>query len=400
MSTHPSPETKTLPFSFDDTQIAFKLKSDAELKKAHLLFRFFGFKWLIAAGPILTSAAFALRLPIKPLIKNTIFAQFCGGENIDECKHASDQLWKQHVSTILDYSVEGAEEEAVFDQTATEIIKTIDKAAESENISFSVFKVTGIGRFALLEKLNFSRPLTPDEVAEKQRVEARFDKICAHAYEKGVRLLVDAEETWIQEAIDRMTMDAMCKYNKERAIIYNTLQLYRHDRVEFLKRSIANAIGHDCHAGFKLVRGAYMEKERKRAQEKGYLSPIQPDKESADKDYNAALKICMEHIDRVSICAGTHNEESCYYLARLMEANEIAPSDERIYFSQLLGMSDHISFNLSNAGYNVAKYVPYGPVKAVLPYLTRRAQENSSVAGQAGRELTLIERELKRRKLN
>lgn len=397
MSIPPMPETNIQPFSFDDTQIAFQLKNDAELKKARMLFRFFEYKWLIAAGPALTKTAFALRLPIKPLIKNTIFAQFCGGETIGECSKTSAQLWSGKVSTILDYSVEGAEEEAVFDSTAAEIIKTIDKAATSPYISFSVFKVTGIARFDLLEKINYQQVLTPDEVAEKQRIENRFDKICNHAYQNGVRLLIDAEETWVQNTIDRMATDAMHKYNKEQAIIYNTLQLYRHDRVEFLKRGIADAIGNNYFAGYKLVRGAYMEKERKRAQEKGYPSPIQPDKSAADKDYNAALQICMEHIGHVSICAGTHNEQSCEYLAQLMQQKGLQPDDKRVYFSQLLGMSDHISFNLANAGYNVTKYVPYGPVKAVLPYLTRRAQENSSVAGQVGRELSLIEKELKRR---
>ena len=396
---NPQPEVKPLNFSFDDTTIAFRLKSDNELKKAHFLFRMFGYKWLITSGPVLARVAFTLHLPIKSIIKNTIFAQFCGGETIEECAATSEQLWKYKVSTILDYSVEGAQDEAVFDATAAEIIKTINKAAVSENIAYSVFKVTGIGRFALLEKLNLKKSLSPDEVAERQRFETRFDKICSTAHEKGVRLLVDAEETWIQDVIDTMVTLAMEKYNKQRAIIFNTLQMYRHDRVEFLKRDIAHAIGHNYYAGYKLVRGAYMEKERKRAREKGYPSPIQPDKASTDIDYNKALKICVEHIDRVSICAGTHNEESSWYLAQLMFDHSIAPNDERVYFSQLLGMSDHISFNLSDAGYNVAKYVPYGPVKAVLPYLTRRAQENSSVAGQAGRELTLIEKELKRRKL-
>lgn len=399
MSSPYTPETNTLPFSFGNTEIAFRLKNNNELKKAHMLFRLFGYKWLIAAGPSLVKMALALHLPIKSLIKNTLFAQFCGGETIDECRETSQRLWSSKVSTILDYSVEGAEEEAVFDATAAEIMRTIDMAAVQPHLSFSVFKPTGIGRFALLEKINAGYTLTPDELAEKQRMESRFDKICRHAYEKSVRLLVDAEETWIQEAIDRMVTDAMHKYNKEKAIVYNTLQLYRHDRVEFLKRNIADAIGHDYYAGFKLVRGAYMEKERKRATDKGYPSPIQPDKAAADKDYNLALEICIEHIDRVSLCAGTHNEQSCIYLAQLMQEKGIQPDDSRVYFSQLLGMSDHISFNLAEAGYNVAKYVPYGPVRAVLPYLTRRAQENTSVAGQAGRELTLIEKELERRKL-
>jgi proline dehydrogenase len=387
-------------FSFENTEIAFQLKNDKELKKAHLLFRFFGYKWLIAIAPALTHIALKLRLPIKGLIKNTVFAQFCGGETIGECTPTSKQLWSCKVGTILDYSVEGADDEEALDATKNEIISTINEAAAHEHICFSVFKVTGISRFSLLEKINSRKPLTPDEVAEKQRVENRFDAICRHAYEKGVCLFVDAEESWIQDAIDNLATEAMHKYNKEKAIVYNTLQMYRHDRIAFLKKSIADAQGNGYYAGFKIVRGAYMEKERKRAKDKNYQSPIQPDKSTTDKDYNLALEICMEHIDIVSICAGTHNEESSIYLTKLMARKELKNNDTRIYFSQLLGMSDHISFNLSDAGYNVAKYVPYGPVKAVLPYLTRRAQENSSVAGQAGRELRLINDELQRRKLN
>ncbi len=392
--------TKPLPFSFDDTEIAFKLKSNAELKKAHLLFRLFAFKWLIALGPALANIAFTLRLPIKGIIKNTLFAQFCGGETINECQPTSQQLWQGKVSTILDYSVEGSDDEASLDTTKSEIIQTINEAATHDYICFSVFKITGIARFALLEKMNAGKALSPDEVAEKQRVESRFDAICRHAYQKGVCVLIDAEESWIQDAIDHLATQAMHKYNKEKVVVYNTLQMYRHDRIAFLKKSIAEAESNNYHVGFKLVRGAYMEKERKRAKENNYTSPIQPDKAAADRDYNLALEICVQNIDRVSICAGTHNEQSSEYLAQLMQVKGIQNNDTRVYFSQLLGMSDHISFNLANAGYNVAKYVPYGPVRAVLPYLTRRAQENSSVAGQASRELRLIETELKRRKLD
>lgn len=387
-------------FSFNDTKIAFKLKSDKELKKAHLLFRFFGFKWLITIGPLLTSIALNLKLPIKGLIKNTIFAQFCGGETIVECRQTSEQLWSSGVGTILDYSVEGAQEEAVFDATAKEIIRTINEGKNNAHIELCVFKTTGIARFALLEKLNSKKSLNPDEVAERQRFENRFDAICKHAYENDVVILVDAEETWIQDVIDNLATEAMHKYNQQKAVVYNTLQMYRHDRIAYLKKSIAEAEGNNYYAGFKIVRGAYMEKERKRAKDKNYESPIQPTKEATDKDYNLALDICIEHIDRVRLCAGTHNEYSSEYLTQLMTENGITNNDKRIFFSQLLGMSDHISFNIANAGYNVAKYLPYGPVKDVLPYLIRRAQENSSVAGQAGRELKLIEEELKRRRLD
>lgn len=398
MSTTSLKEGSPKALSFENTKIAFQLKNDKELKKAHLLFRVFGLKWLITIAPALTTIALKLRLPIKGIIKNTVFAQFCGGETIKECEPTSKQLWSCKVGTILDYSVEGADDEASLDATKNEIISTINQAATHEHICFSVFKVTGISRFSLLEKINNGKPLTPDEVAEKQRVVNRFDAICQQAYEKNVCLLVDAEESWIQDAIDNLVEEAMLKYNKKKAIIYNTIQMYRHDRIAYLKKSIAEAKGNNYCAGFKVVRGAYMEKERKRAKDKNYPSPIQPNKIATDTDYNLALKICIEHYETVSLCAGTHNENSSLYLIELMAENNIANNDERIYFSQLLGMSDHISFNLTNAGYNVAKYVPYGPVKEVLPYLTRRAQENSSVAGQASRELTLIEKELERRR--
>lgn len=379
--------------SFDDTAIAFRHKTNWELKKASLLFRSFDIPFLLTAGPAL--ARVAVFLGMKGLIRNTIFAQFCGGETIEDSAYAIDHLAQSGVGTILDYSVEGEETEAVFEYTCNEIIKTIQVASGDSRIPFSVFKTTGIIRFALLEKVSSGAQLTASENEEWKRSEARFTRICDSAASMGVRLFVDAEESWIQDAIDRLTESMMEKHNTQRAIIYNTIQLYRHDRLEYMKRQISNTLHF---LGFKLVRGAYMEKERERALQLGYPSPIQPDKKACDRDYDQALEICMDHIDRVSICAGTHNEESSKLLTSLMEKNQIAPSDERIYFSQLLGMSDHISFNLANAGYKVAKYVPYGPVTAVIPYLTRRARENSSVAGQVGRERRLIEAELRRRK--
>jgi proline dehydrogenase len=303
-------------------------------------------------------------------------------------------LSESGIGTILDYSVEGEETEAVFDHTGAEIIRTILAAANNPDIPFSVFKTTGIIRFALLEKKSSGLQLNETEQEEWNRGRNRFEQICQAAADNNVRIFVDAEESWIQPAIDALTEEMMEKMNRQKAIVYNTIQLYRHDRLEYLKHQITGTMHF---LGFKLVRGAYMEKERERAKQLGYTSPIQPDKQAADRDYDEALKQCVHHIDRVSICAGTHNENSSALLMDLMQEKGIEPADQRVYFSQLLGMSDHISFNLSNAGYNVAKYVPYGPVKAVIPYLTRRARENSSVAGQMGRELSLIEKELKRR---
>ncbi len=379
---------------FSNTEVAFAHMSNAGLSKARLLFRSFNFPGLLTLGPPMASVAIALGF--KNLIKNTIFEQFCGGEDIETCNKTIDRLAASRIGTILDYSVEGEQSEDNFNATCAEILKTIVAAAGNSHIPFSVFKTTGIIRFALLEKMSKHASLSEQEKEEWQRGVDRFNKICSYAEEKQVRIFVDAEESWIQDAIDRLTEEAARRHNTKSAIVFNTIQLYRHDRLEYLKSQIVDAT---WFLGFKLVRGAYMEKERKRAVEMGYQDPIQPDKAASDRDYNEALKHCVHHIEKVSICAGTHNENSSRYLMELMEEKQLKCSDERIWFSQLLGMSDHISYNLSNAGYNVCKYVPYGPVKAVIPYLTRRASENSSVAGQMGRELSLIETEIKRRKI-
>ena len=382
--------------SFNNTEVAFAHKSNAELKKARLLFQSFNYPILIKYGPGFAASVIDVIKPVKTLIKSTLFAQFCGGESIEDCAQAISSLTANKIGTILDYSVEGEETEAVFDYTCEEVIRTIVKASEDrKNIPFSVFKTTGIGRMDLLTKVNAGESINEAEQAEFERVKDRFSRICNAASEYDVRLFVDAEDSWIQDVIDNLTYDAMVLYNKEKAIIFNTVQCYRTGRVAHIQRKLSEL---DCYLGFKLVRGAYMEKERERALKMGYESPIQPSKDGSDKEYNDAIALCVNHIDRISICAGTHNEESALYLVDLMEKKNIAKFHPHIYFAQLLGMSDHISFNLAHAGYNVAKYVPYGPVKAVLPYLSRRAQENSSVKGQVGRELSLISQELKRRK--
>jgi proline dehydrogenase len=386
--------------SFENTEIAFRSKSNKDLKRSFLLFKVIGINWLVKIGPSLVNFAFSIGLPIKGLVKTTVFNQFCGGESMNDCDKTMEHLYGYGVGSILDYSVEGKEEEKEFEHTTDETIQGIKKAAGNPRIPFCVFKVTGLARFDLLAKVNAKESLTVDEGAEYDRVKARVEKICRTAYENNVRIFIDAEETWIQDAIDELARQMMIGFNTHQAIVYNTIQLYRHDRLAYLKQCHEHAQQHNHFLGEKLVRGAYMEKERARAQKMGYPSPIQPDKESSDRDYNAALQFCVEHIDRIHICAGSHNENSSILLTKLMEENNIAANDRRIYFSQLYGMSDHISFNLSDKGYNVAKYLPYGPVKAVLPYLFRRAQENTSVKGQAGRELRLISREVARRKKN
>lgn len=383
---------------FTNTQIAFQARNNQELRNSYLLFKAIGYNALVQIGPKLVDIGFKLKLPIKGIIRKTVFHQFCGGESVADCEKTIQQMHQFNVGTILDYSVEGEEHESVFEATAKEIILTIEKAADNPAIPFSVFKVTGVARFALLQKINDNEKLTEAELSEFERVKHRIKTICKKAFDLNVRIFIDAEESWIQDTIDGLVLGMMLVFNKERAIVFNTIQFYRHDRLEFLKKSISHAKEMGYFYGVKLVRGAYMEKEAERALSLGYPNPIQPSKQHSDNDYNAGLKFCIENISIVSICAGTHNQQSCEYLIDLMQQHQIAPNDQRVYFSQLYGMSDNLSYNLGNAGYCVAKYLPYGPVKSVLPYLFRRAQENTSVQGQAGRELSLITAELQRRK--
>jgi proline dehydrogenase len=385
--------------SFENTEIAFRHSSNLDLKRAYWLFRVINVNFLVKIGPPITNFAVKIGLPIKGLIKGTIFQHFCGGETIRECEETIKSLHEGNVGTILDYSIEGEDDEQVFDNTCEEIIRTVRRAAKDKAIPITVFKVTGVGRFSLLEKLDAGAALTDAEQQEWEKVQKRVFEICEKAFSTGIPVMIDAEETWIQDTIDRLALDMMRRFNKEKAIVYNTYQLYRHDKLESLKADHKVAADEGFILGAKLVRGAYMEKERKRAEEKGYVSPIQPDKQSADKDYDAALDFCTDYITQIAFVAGTHNEDSCRLLADLLDKKGIDHKNSHVYFSQLLGMSDNLSFNLANAQYNVAKYVPYGPIKAVLPYLFRRAQENTAIAGQMSRELSLIVKEVKRRRL-
>ncbi|HIP36837.1 MAG TPA: proline dehydrogenase [Crocinitomix sp.] len=385
--------------NFDNTQIAFGSKSNSDLKWSYRLFNLMSKPWLVKVGKVATTIAFKLHLPIKGIIKKTIFKQFCGGENIKECEQRINQLAKFNIGTILDYSVEGKTSNEDLNNVKNEIIATIKKAKSSPHIPFSVFKPTGVVRFELLELTNNpNAQLTPEIKEELATAIKRIDEICKVAYTEKVPLFIDAEDSWIQDGIDRIVNAMMAKYNKQEVIVYNTIQMYRHDRLEFLKKSHQKAIENGYKIGMKIVRGAYMEKERERAQKMGYPSPIHKNKQATDKDYNLAVEYCINHLSTISFCAGTHNEQSSAKLAQWIKEKQISKSDKRIYFAQLLGMSDHISYNLSHHGYNVAKYVPYGPIQEVMPYLIRRAEENTSVAGQTGRELSLIIKELKRRK--
>lgn len=387
--------------SFDNTEVAFQSKTNKDLKRAYWLFKIIASPTIVKIGKFFTNLALKIRLPIRKPVKATIFKQFCGGETIEECTETIEHLGSFQVGTILDYSVEGKTSDEDFDKTVDIIISTIERAKNDPNIPFAVFKVTGIARFDLLEKAsNKNHKFTENERKEIQVIINRIDKIAKAAYDAKVPLFIDAEETWIQDAIDTWTFDMMLKYNKEEPIVYNTLQMYRHDRLEFLKDCYELAKKNDVFYGVKLVRGAYMEKERERAAFMSYPSPIQSSKDATDFDYNAALKFIVKHADIFALCAGSHNEKSSLILTQLLNENNISPNNKQFYFAQLLGMSDHISYNLSHAGFQVAKYVPFGPVKEVMPYLLRRADENTSVAGQTGRELSLIMKELARRKGN
>ena len=382
--------------SFDNTENAFKGKANSDLNRSYWLFKMVGNPTLVNISSKL--APIGLNIGFKSLIKATIFKQFVGGENITECNRTIAELGKFNIGTILDYSVEGKENEKDFDACCAETIETIHKAKNDKYIPFCVFKVTGMARFELLEKVSANKTLSDSELKEFEKVKQRVNTICAEAHNANQAIFMDAEESWIQPAIDDLANSNMLLFNKEKAIVYNTFQLYRNDRLEYLKTTIAKAKQNNIYVGAKLVRGAYMEKERARAKEKNYDSPIHDSKEKSDIDYNLALDECVKNIDMMGLCAGTHNEKSSMFLTELMTKYAITNSDSRIYFSQLLGMSDHISYNLAISGYNVAKYVPYGPVKEVLPYLIRRAQENTSVKGQTGRELGLIIKEKNRRK--
>ncbi|MBD0726305.1 proline dehydrogenase [Flavobacterium sp. L1I52] len=383
---------------FKNTEIAFALKSDTELDRAFFLFKMISSQPLVRIGTAVTNFALKVHLPVEKLIRASVFDHFCGGVNEEDCLSVVDKMYTKGVSSVLDYSVEGKEEEDQFEAALKMTLKTIDFAQERKAIPFAVFKPTGLGRIDLYEKVGAKIALTEAEQAEWDRVVERFDIICSEAHKKDVALLIDAEESWMQDAADDIVADMMRKYNKEKAIVFNTLQMYRWNRLDYLKKLHEQAKQQGFHIGIKIVRGAYMEKENDKAAEKGYKSPICTSKETTDANYNAAILYMLENIDSMSIFAGTHNEESTYYLMQLMEEKGIAATDNRIWFGQLYGMSDNISYNLAYNGYNVAKYLPFGPVKDVMPYLIRRAEENTSVAGQTSRELKMLKKERKRRK--
>jgi proline dehydrogenase len=384
--------------SFDNLEVAFASKSTGELRKMYLIFATINNNTVVRLGTKLADIGFALKLPIKGILKKTMFGHFCGGEDIEDSQKAVDQLSEFNIHSILDYSVEGKGNEESYEATKCEILKTITRAAGDPNIPFAVFKVTGLGDYRIMTKIQRKKRLSELEMYSFDKLKKRVDELCQAAFDAGTKILVDAEESWFQDVIDEMTYEAMAKYNRETCIVYNTYQMYRHDMLEKLKKAHEIALENGYLLGAKLVRGAYMEKERERAARKNYLSPIQPDKVATDKDYDSALRFCMENINTMALVSGSHNDNSNILLTELISGNGLDPKDDRVYFAQLYGMSDNISYNLAKAGYNVVKYVPYGPVEKVMPYLARRAEENTSVAGQSSREFDMIRRELTRRK--
>jgi proline dehydrogenase len=384
--------------SFEDTAVAFRYKSNVALRKANFIFTIVSHPFVSSLATGVVKWAMSIGLPIKGLVRATVFDHFCGGETIEKAEHTIQSLGAFQVKTILDYSVEGEKSESGFDRTAEEILKTFDKAKSSPLVPFCVFKMTGMGHVDLFEKIQSGLTLTDAEEDAYQKIRDRVDRICHRASETGIPVMIDAEETWIQNPIDQITYEMMARYNQSKALVYTTVQMYRTDSLTILKEAFQRAAMQNCFFGVKLVRGAYMEKERERAAAGGYPSPIFPTKEETDQAFNKALSFCVDNGQRISVVCGSHNEYSNQYLTLLMQKHGMPANDSRVWFAQLLGMSDVISFNLASAGYNVAKYVPYGPVEAVMPYLLRRASENTSVAGQSSRELLMIRRELARRK--
>jgi proline dehydrogenase len=383
---------------FENTAVAFAHKTDTELQKAKWLFSLIGNNKLVSLGTSLADFALKIHLPISPLFRITVYEHFCGGETFDECKQTIAKLHKSHVYAMLNYGVELKEREEDFDKTIEKNLEALEFAGKNKDVKVLCIKITGFGRFGLFEKMQAGKKLTKAETEELDRVKDRLDKLCQSAAKNGVSIYVDAEESWIQDPLDEMVEDMMAKYNHKKAVVFNTFQMYRWDRLAYLNKLLKSSKSKGYILGAKLVRGAYMEKERDRADEKGYKSPIHVDKDAVDKDFNTAMNLCLDNLDHVSVCIASQSEESNMLAVKQIDAKKIERKHPHILFSQLYGMGDNITFNLARLGFNASKYLPYGPVKDVIPYLIRRAQENTSVSGQMGRELRLLTTEIKRRK--
>lgn len=383
---------------FENTEVAFASKDDRALREAELLFKLMGNNSLVNWGSKVANFALKLRLPVTPLFRITVYEQFCGGETFDECKNTIQQLSKYGVAAMLNYGVEFKETEDDFERTVSHILEAISFAGKNKSANIICIKPTSLGRLNLFTKIQSGTDLSKQEAQEAQHIKERFKRLSEAALNSKIQIYIDAEETWYQDTIDRIVEELMTQYNKEYAVVCNTVQLYRTDRLAYLEKEIAKAKAQNYFYGIKLVRGAYMEKENLRAAENAYVSPIHKSKKASDKDFNAAINLCLENIENTVCCIATQSEESCYYAMKIMEQKSITPNHPNVCFSQLYGMGDNISFNLANLGYNAYKYLPYGPVKDVIPYLIRRAQENTSVNGQMSRQLKLIQQEIERRK--
>ncbi len=384
---------------FDNTEVAFEHKSDFDLNGSYLLFRMMNNVVISKLGTALTDMAFQMMLPVDFFVKYTLFRQFCGGETLQECEETVEDLANYNIQSILDYSSEGMMGEQGLDRAASSILETLEYAKSNESVPFIVFKPSGIIRFELLEWLSTEQELNASQQAEYHRAKRRFKLICKSAHDADIPVMVDAEESWIQPAIDKLTKEMMAEFNTKKCIVYGSYQMYLSGRLDVLKADDQEAKKEGYYLGVKLVRGAYMTKENKRAEERGYVSPIQPSKEETDKAFDKALDFCTMHFERIALCAGTHNEQSVARLVELIQLNQIPIDHPHVIISQLYGMGDHISYNMAKLGFQVAKYVPYGPVKAVMPYLLRRAEENASLMGHVSRELRLLDTEMTRRNL-
>ncbi|QNJ98672.1 proline dehydrogenase family protein [Constantimarinum furrinae] len=384
---------------FDNTETAFSLKSDSELERAYFLFKMIANEPLVRIGTAVTKFAISAHLPVEGLIRSTVFDHFCGGVNEKDCQPTVDSLQSAGVYSVLDYSVEGKEEEEQFDATMEKVVELTRFAEKRGAMPFSVFKPTGFGRFKIWQKITEKTPLSESEHQEWERIKTRYDRVCEVAQECHISLLIDGEESWMQDAADELCEAMMEKYNTQRPVVFNTLQCYRWDRLDYLKAIHQRAKEKGYKLGFKVVRGAYMEKENDRAEEQGYPTPICESKKATDDNFNAVMRYIFDNLEDISLFLGTHNEASSYLALDIIAAKGLAKDDKRIWFGQLYGMSDHISYNLAKEGYNVAKYIPFGPVRDVMPYLIRRAEENTSVSGQTSRELTLLKKEKERRRI-
>ncbi len=384
--------------SFENTEIAFRYKSKSDLQRARLLFSTIAHPGLVKLSKSLTYFALSLHIPVSWAIKPTLYKHFVGGITLAECEKTVKLLSKYKVKSILDYSVEGGKDQKAMQRTLDETLRSVIHAAKHPDIPFSVFKPTAFASQKVLTLASENKNIDAETAKAIQFFRDSVEKLCHTAWENDIPIMIDAEDSWYQPFVDQVVTEMSEKYNTQKAIVYNTLQMYRTDRLEFLEEALRKAEKGNYFLGMKFVRGAYMEKERKRAEEMGYPSPIQPDKAATDRNYDAGIAFSVAHIDRISVFNGSHNENSNRVLTEIMEKQGLARNDDRIWFSQLYGMSDHISFNLADEGYNVAKYIPYGPVRNILPYLLRRAEENTSIAGQTGRELGLLEKERNRRK--